>query len=287
MDDSESLAHVNWSASAARLFEECPRRFFYRYEQSESTEKDSEYTPQPGSYLGTVVHESLAAQITRWSQGENIHFQTAIDYARDKLERYVEANAETLADRIDYNDEKVSNGSSFTQSLIRTASNHIKQFFRVIWPHFDGHRYIAHETRETFYVTGEPVTVQPDLCTRSAEGDFVVTDWKTGSYDRFSDPTIQMQAYALHAHEAYEPELTRIRVQLAHTGSGEFDRMVPTTEDMRRVRERIKADRGIWTSKGGIEAYETDTSVQKCELCTYLQRCDDGRHVVSGDSKST
>lgn len=287
MDDSEQLAHVNWSASAARLFEECPRRFVYRYQKSESTSNHSEYTPPPGAYLGTVVHESLAAQVARWTQGENIHLQTATDYARDKLEGYVEANAETIATRIDDNNEGEFNSDSFAHSLIRTAREHIRQFFRTIRPHFEGHRYIAHETRQTFDVAGEPVTVQPDLCTRSAEGDFAVTDWKTGAYDRFSNPTIQMQAYALYAHEAYEPELSRIRIQLAHTGSGEFDRMVPTTEDIRQVREQITNDRAFWTSQGDVESYETDPAVQKCSQCSYLHRCTDGQAVMGGDPEQT
>jgi hypothetical protein len=229
------------------------------------------------------VHESLAAQVARWARGENIHLQTATDYARDKLEAYVKANAELIAAQTDDNDEGEFKSDSFTQSLIRTAHEHIRQFFRVIWPHFDGHRYIAHETRQIFDVAGESVTVQPDLCTRSEEGDFVVTDWKTGAYDRFSDPTIQMQAYALYAHESYEPDISRIRVQLAHTGSGEFDRMVPTTEDIRRVRERITNDRAFWTSQGDIKSYETDPAAQKCSQCSYLHRCKDGQAVVGGD----
>lgn len=282
MDDSEQLSHVNWSPSAARLFEECPRRFFYRYQQIDSTGGHSEYTSPPGAYLGTVVHESIAAQIGQWSRGENTHLQTATDYARDKLEDYVEANTETIVTRIDDNDEGEFNSDSFTQSLISTAYKHIRKFFRVIWPQFENHRYIIHETQRTFDVSGEPVTVTPDLCTRSEEGDFVVTDWKTGEYDRFSNPTIQMRAYALYAHKAYEPELNRIRVQLVHTGSGNFKLMVPTTEDIRQVRERITNDRAFWISQGDVEPYETDPKSKKCKKCPYLHRCTDGQAVVDG-----
>ena len=283
MDGSEHFAHVNWSASAAQLFEECPRRFFYRYRQTKSTGDYSEYAPSPGVYLGTIVHESLAGQVARWVRGESIHLQTATDYAKDELEGYVEANAETIADRTDDTDEETFDSDTFTRSLVRTARNHIKQFFRVIWPHFEDHRYITHETRQTFDVAGEPVTVQPDLCTRSPDGDFVVTDWKTGTYDRFSNPTIQMKAYALYAHEAYEPELSRIRVQLAHTGSGEFNRMVPTMEDVRQIRDRIANDRAFWTSEGDIESYETIPAVQNCSQCSYLHRCTDGQTVLGED----
>lgn len=89
-----------------------------------------------------------------------------------------------------------------------------------------------------------------------------------------------MQAYALYAHEAYEPELSRIRVQLAHTGSGEFDRMVPTTEGMRQIRDRITNDRAFWTSMGDIESYKTNPTVQKCSQCSYLHRCTDGQTVT-------
>jgi len=272
---------VNWSASASRLFHACPRRFYYRYQRDNTFGNNSEYTPPIGAYLGTVVHECLAAQVTRWAQGENVHLQTATDHATVQLEEYVETHAETIATQFFENDEDRFDSDAFARSLIRTAHKHIRRFFRVIWPRFDGHRYITHETRQSFEIDGEPVTVQPDLCTRNTDGELVVTDWKTSAYDRFGDPTIQMQAYALYAHEAYEPELARIRVQLAHTRTGKFDRMVPTTEDIEHVRERIKADRTTWTSEGDIEAYETNPEAQKCEQCYYLKQCTDGQDIVS------
>jgi CRISPR/Cas system-associated exonuclease Cas4 (RecB family) len=280
MSDSEQLAHVNWSASAAGIFEECPRRFFYRYQRSESTGGDSEYTPPHRAYLGTVVHDAIENQVTRWAQGEKVHFQTATGYAKDKLERYVEANTETIADRIGDDGEGEFDRDSFTRWLIRKAHNHIETFFSVIWPQFDGHLYITHETRQTFDVAGETVTVKPDLCTRNSEGDFVVTDWKTGEYERFSNPTIQMQAYALYAYNSYEPELNRVQVRLVHTGSGQFDPMTPTKEDIKQVRERIKNDRDFWTGHGDIESYETDPEPQKCKYCSYLCRCTDGKEIV-------
>jgi len=286
MGNSKSLEHVNWSASASRLFDACPRRFYYRYQRDQVSNSNGEYTPPVGAYLGTVIHECLAAQVSQWAQGKNVHLQTATDHATAELEEYVETHAETIATQFYDNDEDSFDSDGFARSLIRTAHKHIRRFFRVIWPRFDGHRYIAHEIRQSFEICGEPVTVQPDLCTRSTEGEFIVTDWKTSAYDRFGDPTIQMQAYALYAHKAYEPELERIQVQLAHTRTGEFDRMVPTEEDIERVRERIKADRTIWTREGNIEAYETDPEAQKCGQCPYLKRCTVGQDIVSRESGS-
>ncbi len=282
MSNSDGLGHVNWSPSASRLFDTCPRQFYYRYQRTKSTGNSSEYTPPVGVYVGKVVHECLATQVTRWARGENVHLQTATDHATAELEKYVNANAETIATRV-YDDSGDSfDRDAFAQALIRTARKHIRRFFRVIWPRFDEHQYIIHETRQSFEIDSEPVTVQPDLCTRSPNGKFVVTDWKTSAFERFSNPTIQMQAYALYAYEEYEPDLTRIRVQLAHTGTGQFDRMVPTNEDIRRVRERIKTDRSIWTSGGDAEGYETNPGVQKCGRCSYLQRCTDGQDIVDG-----
>jgi len=281
MSDSEGLDHVNWSASASRLFETCPRQFYYRHQQTGATHNDDEYIPPVGAYLGTVVHECLADQITRWASGESVHLQTATDHATVELEKYVDANAETIASRFYEDNEDTFDRDSFVRSLTRTAQKHIRRFFRVIWPRFEDHYYITHETRQSFEICGEPVTVQPDLCTRGVDGEFVVTDWKTKAFDRFSDPTIQMQAYALYAYEEYEPELARIRVQLAHTGTGEFDRLVPTNNDIERVLERIKTDRSKWTSEGEIEHYETDPGVQKCRRCSYLQWCADGQDVLA------
>lgn len=285
MSDSEELDHVNWSASASRLFETCPRQFYYRHQRTESTYNSTEYTPPVRTYLGKVVHECLADQITRWARGENVHLQTATEHATAELEKYVTTNTETIATRFYDDDEDSFDRDSFTRSLTRTAHQHIRKFFRVIWPRFEGHHYITHETRKSFEVCNEPVTVQPDLCTRNPDGEFVVTDWKTSAFERFSDPTIQMQAYALYAHEEYEPELTRIRIQLAHTGTGEFDQMVPTNEDLRHVRERIKADRAFWISEEDVGAYETNPEIQKCKRCSYFYRCTDGQETISEEKE--
>ena len=96
-----------------------------------------------------------------------------------------------------------------------------------------------------------------------------------------------MQAYALYAHEAYEPELALIRVQLAHTGTGEIDRMIPTPGDIERVQKRIKDDRRVWTNEGSIEAYEAEPEVGKCSRCSYLNQCVSGKKIVEGESDPT
>jgi hypothetical protein len=92
----------------------------------------------------------------------------------------VTANTTVLENQFTPSDEEFL-PDDFARSLIRTAHTHIETFFQVIWPQLESHHYIMHEETRSFSVGSGTVWVRPDLCTRTREGEFVVTDWKTGS----------------------------------------------------------------------------------------------------------
>jgi hypothetical protein len=284
MTDESAFEHVDWSYSAASLYESCPRRFFHRYSRSSeagqtaSTSGNHSASP-PGAYLGSVVHAAIATQINRWRQNRHIHLQQAQNEAVEKVQDYVDNYFERLqaypdtAQNIDRED--------LADSLIRTAKRHLKCFFQVIWPQLDSHTYILHEKTRSFTMDEHTVTVRPDLCTRTADGDFVITDWKTGEHEGFHEPTTQQRIYALWAHQEYEPDLDRILVQLVYTKNGEFDPTRVTQEEFQDLRRRIDTERSQWLAATSMAEFPPDPEVQKCGRCPYLSRCEAGQNTRS------
>jgi len=153
----------------------------------------------------------------------------------------------------------------------------------VIWPQLSNHQYILHEEITSFEVGGETVWVKPDLCTRSEDGDFVVTDWKTSPPNRFSSPSLQVLTYALWAHEEYEPDPDRISIQLVHTKQGEFERTRPDEADLDEIRDRITVDCEMWRTATGVNEFEPLPDGDKCRGCSYLSRCNTGQEVINGE----
>jgi hypothetical protein len=195
----------------------------------------------------------------------------------------VDENKDEIRDTYAANKEEFDPDIS-AQSLIRTAQNHLETFFQVVWPQFDSHRYITHEEMFSFGVGEHTVWVRPDFCTRSQDGDYVVTDWKTSSVDRFSEPTLQALTYGLWAHREYEPDLDRILVQLVHTRRGEFDRAGPDEADINRIEDQIRADREDWITFQSIGDFQPEPEAGKCRSCEFLSHCDAGRSVIDEET---
>jgi hypothetical protein len=285
MSDEPEFEQVEWSYSAASLYRACPRRFFYRYanwpvSSPQSSTPHSSYSGQPpGTFLGIVVHDCIADQIDRWQQNKSLNLQTAQETATERLTQYATANAKSLSES-DSSDETETDPDAIAESLIRTAHAHLASFFQVIWPSFSSHTYILHEEPRSFNVRGHPVTVRPDLCTRTEDGDFVITDWKTSTPDPFGEPTIQELVYALWAHQEYEPDLNRILVQLVHTKTGEFDRDRFDADDLDQLIDRIETDSKQWGTVSSQSDFPPDPEHEKCRQCPYCSRCEAGRNIL-------
>jgi hypothetical protein len=275
-DGSEA---VSWSASRARLYEVCPRRFYYRYvsrdpDSSTSYPGSGGTVARPGAKVGMVVHDCIEDQVQRWRAGESLSLQAAQTSATEQLQAYLDGDEDTIEEL--YSDDEEFDATDFARSLVRTAHSHLECFFQVIWPQLADHQYILHEQTTSFEVGGETVWVKPDLCTRSEDGDFVVTDWKTSPPAPFSAPSLQVLTYALWAHEEYEPDLDRILVQLVHTKQGEFDRTRPDEAALDDIRSRITADCEMWRTADGRSEFDPLPEEGKCRGCFSLSRCSAG-----------
>lgn len=281
MIPAKGFTHVDWSYSAAQLYESCPRRFYYRYNPStrvNAKKRDKPPSP-PGAAIGSVVHDCIEAQIQRWRQGNRLSLQAAQNQATEQLRDYVSSNESHLESKYTGTDDEFDL-DDYKRILIRTAHAHIERFFQIIWPQFSEHEYILHEATKSFTIADNTVWVRPDLCTRNKAGDFVVTDWKTTSPDPFGQTSMQLLTYALWSHREYEPDLNRILVQLVHTSDGSFDDARPDENSLNRLQSRIRADRRDWSSRFQKDDFPPNPAREKCMSCPAIGRCEAGQSVI-------
>lgn len=278
-------SHVDWSYSIARQYQSCPRQFYYQNSREEGSNNythkqySSDSIQPPRARLGTVVHACIEEKITCWQKGTDKSLRTMQQAATQQLQQYFNQHEDAIK-RLHLSSEDEDNIDDLIDSLTHIAQDHLKTFFRVIWPKFNSHRYITHEETTSFEVDDHTVWVRPDLCTRDQTGDFVVTDWKTGSVSQLENSTMQSLVYALWAYQEYEPDLNRILVQRVHTGTGEIDRMRPDREDIISIKTQIREDREDWTTLRNIDGFQPDPTLEKCNDCAYLSRCSAGQDLV-------
>lgn len=286
-EDTGGDGTVDWSYSNAKIYDTCPRQFFF-YQQAQSTDSERDVDSEPelrinhvgsaGAIVGSAVHQSISREIDRWRKGDSPSMLNAQSVAGELIREFCDTHTFSAEDQGTVAGDN-SESSRLQDSLARTANAHLQTFFQVVWPRFSSHRYIVHETLDSFTVRGHTVWVRPDLCTRNVSGELVVTDWKTSAVDRFNR-SLQLLAYALWAHRKYEPDPARIHAQQIHTGTGEFDPETINRQQLEDVVERIVTDCEEWNARSDQSEFPPDPEPNKCQKCRYLEQCGPGQAVT-------
>jgi hypothetical protein len=167
------------------------------------------------------------------------------------------------------------------ESVLRTARNHLRRVFRVIWPQIRDHEYIVHEKTVSFEVDGHTIWVRSDLCTRDPDGNLTVIDWKTTSSDPFERESIQLLVYGLWAYHAYEPDFSRIKVQLAHTADGNLESFPFGESEYQQIHDVIDQETTYWSTHDAPADYPPKPKEAMCEACSYLDECEAGQELLS------
>lgn len=266
---------IDWSYTKSDLFSSCPRAFYHRYVQSSSSDapkssepQGSRYSENPGSIIGTAVHDSISEQIERWKLNRHTSVEDACQQAESIIQESIE-NFDTTDQQAD-----------LERSMAGIARKHLRNFFQNMWPQFSSHQYIVHEESISFSVAGHTVWVRPDLCTRDSDGRFIITDWKTSDPELIKDPSEQLLVYAMWANREFEPDLDRILLQYAYTNTGEFQRSLPNQTDIEKIEDQIISDCTEWNSSKTKSDFSAEPSQQKCSNCSYVPICPPGSDAL-------
>lgn len=294
MSSSEGV-ECEWSYSKSALFANCHRAFYYKYNlddpSSSTTADDSQEWDDDdgrstfysfGSLIGSAVHNAISTEIDNWRIGTPPRRQRAKTTAKQYLDTHFDSVASHLQDSRTTQDHGTT-----LWSLTSTSNRHVDTFIDSLWPNFRDHDYIDHESRHLLDIDQYRVILKPDLLTRSSQGEFVITDWKTHTSPILSPSSPQLHVYSLWTRETYEPNPSRLRAQTAHTSDGVIKPVATREEHLSDIESRIIAECNYWVNKTAKSDYPALPEQEKCARCAFLSSCPEGRNAVTPDSPHT
>jgi len=226
--------------------------------------------------VGIAVHRGIASQIDEWVEGRDPTFQDAKQVAEDWIKEIWENENKRIVEAI--NGQSLSNRQ--LHKFIGISKRHLRTFFKAIWPEFRSHEYILHEDQRMFEISGNPVHVKVDLCTRNRDGDLIITDWKTGKPPVLTVDSLQLNTYGLWARECMESDVGKIRCRIAHTKTGDTVTYSIGQKELDKVESQIEQECSKWNEKDDINSFSPKPDAKKCLECEFLTQCDTGQATV-------
>jgi len=229
-----------WSATRARTFQECRRKYYYRYHlaplgRAPEAPPDARTAHQVKdlvgleAWVGDLVHQVIGLAFGHWRAGRTYSEELAVAEAFSRLSRqfrdsatYWGAHPDAFPRRPVLLDLHYHGDGSLSRQraaeLKERAAASLRAFFRselarrirgagsAGWLPID--RNAAARLGDVL------VLVKPDFAFR--DGDLlVIVDWKTGAADPFWE-VVQLTCYALYAAEKWHTPLERIEPQIVH-----------------------------------------------------------------------
>lgn len=231
-----------WSASRARLFQECARKYWYRYHLAKAGRR-----PGAGAeartahrvqslmgvemWLGTLVHEALEHTLDAWRHGRSYTEGEALDWALRRLRSQYRGSAlywrepegmherpppllslHYFADEAPLTRQQGSEVRDRVEQCLRNffrsdLAGELQALERERWLPIERHAAVTLEAGDS----REALTlfVKPDCAFRA--GDLLhILDWKTGRPAAHWE-RLQVAAYCLYAHYKWSHPLLRIR----------------------------------------------------------------------------
>lgn len=264
-----------WSYTRSRLHRTCPRALYFYLNQERKTSKEARPVPL-WALVGLAVHRAIAEGVERWRGKQVPDPRATTEAAETYIQNKWDSRERSIVEAV--------NGQLIDRNLVfilkRRARDSLRTFFRGVWPRFDSHEYVSHESLSSVDLRDVRVWVMVDLCTREPDGTLVVTDWKTGRGSPADEDALQLDAYAVWANERHEGSLEKIAVQFVNVRTASFSRRTPTQEALSRTMEIIRAEADSWMNSASRSSFRPIPEFEKCIACQYLQQCSYGQACV-------
>lgn len=230
-----------WSATRARTFQECRRKFYYRYQVAPGGRR-----PDAGpeareahrvkdlvgveAWAGELVHTGIQQVLQRWRAGRVCSEAEVVALAQRLLhrrffdsQRYWDAHPDEYPSRpplLDvhyFRDGAVSRDRAkavkelVIASLVAFVRSELADRIRVCGPG----SWLPIDRNAAARLPGELlILVKPDFAFRDGE-TLRILDWKTGKPDPFWE-SVQVICYALYAQEKWRHPLPQIDPRIVH-----------------------------------------------------------------------
>ena len=304
-----ALVHeFSWSASRARMFHACKRRYYLQYylawngwDRGASAERQRTYLLKKMTRMPMLAGEALHKALEEWFQSR----QSGREFTREEVEKaalailrrgYRNSRDGTwrrssklvhLAEH-HYEEEAIDEASgaagAYGKRYVERIQQAVATFFesamleevRAVEPA----SYLAFEAMDTFTLFGTKVYAVPDLAYRRGE-EVVIYDWKTGR-PREEDEE-QLAVYTIYAREKWGVAPEQVETVDAYLPSDEVIGSRHSAEELVPVEERIEASmaemRAVHFDAGEIdgdrEAFPmVEAGSRECGSCNFRELCD-------------
>ena len=294
---------VSWSFSKRNNLEQCPRRYYYEYYGSSARHATSDGQKPVLRKLalmqnryersGEIVHHTIATTL------RNALHPNAFDADRLELEVRSEwqraikapmtepAAAAELSRLIEIVRPRADTAAVLAETeerMVRAIRNFAAGEDFASVRSAASHPSARIERRFSIRLHGRPVMGIVDFSAHTKESPGIV-DWKTGAVDPGED-SLQLSVYALWAENEYSVPAAAVRVFKADLSVGQLVPFELTEAIITSAKARILLDleriaHAHSYGTGGVrEAFAPCAHLRVCELCPFLEICDEGKEVV-------
>jgi CRISPR/Cas system-associated exonuclease Cas4 (RecB family) len=301
---AELTNDFSWSVSRHRLFEECPRKYYFSYYGSWGgwDERAPEETrllyrlkqvATRQMWLGSAVHAQVRKSLEALRAGGDPQVDEAVDRVvqtmrqdfRDSREGKWIHNPKNICRLLEH-ERGIRVTDERWKALAEQAKDCVRGFFRS--PYYEIARtlpregWVSIDTLESFHFEGWKLWVSLDFSFRGREGRFTVVDWKTGRRTPGGpEEALQLTTYALYAKQrlAASPSKLFVCAYYLLGGAGEER---PIREDQlaearRKILDSVRAMRGRLDDPernlASLGRFPRTDDLRNCDRCAFFVVC--------------
>ena len=262
-----------WSFSRYRAFVNCPKALWLE----EHSNRQRSNLVSLNSLIGTSVHLSISYLIDNWSKGiaisNNAIKQVGIGYIRFIWEN----KKKNIIEYVNGTEIDDSLGLKFEKSL----SSILDKFFNYIWPTFINEIYLTHENLFELNIKNYKILVKPDLVTKDALGNLVITDWKSSVSNNNLVDSFQILTYGLWACNFYSVDPSQVTLQVINLRTGRTVKGKFSKEQMNETFKTIEIQIKDLNKISQEQILPAKPEFNKCMRCIHLKFCNDGKKKLT------
>src|SRR3990172_4639617 len=268
----------SWSHSRRRMFQECPRMYFWQYYGSHNGWEDSALESARVAYrlkqlgtlpieIGGAIHSAAAFAIQSARSGGGI---PSLDTLRTKVANDLNRAYQESQDRSAWARRPLYRkmlhefyyGTGLSDRDIEETRQRVSTSLTNLIASQSFREAIAAPTVEvremerfdTFEFNGTPIHGVPDLLYRLVDNTWTVTDWKTGQ--EIVD-WAQLGVYVLYVKQRYSVPLPNIRARVEWLATGNADERAFSESELEAFRTSVQ------DSIGAMKTYLVDPDVNR------------------------